>query len=280
MDNTCIPQKINFKARISTRYLDSENPYSPAKYARYWSQNDADVRRVLTCGLPWSPMVFSDGHRRKDSFVVSELLVLDVDKNTTLEEAKQFTVDNRLQCVFGLTKSHQKPKRSGKVIEEPCDRFRIVLFAAEPCPDRENLVYTYQRYIKQFGADETCKDLARFYWPCKSLFYWQGGRKIEWLAKPKHIAQEEIARQLAIYKRRAYQESGQCPKFLQRILTEGVSSDRHKTCYTVANYLFEYGVAKSASECFEILNNSFFATIDDEKYLRRTAYGAAKKQGL
>jgi len=77
--------------------------------------------------------------------------------------------------MIATTKSHQQTTKGGlpdgKPIEKR-DRFRVILFLAEPITDPKVFVTVITHIINTFGSDISCKDLARYYFPNPTQEVW------------------------------------------------------------------------------------------------------------
>lgn len=116
----------------------------------------------------WGPLVWKDGVCLGDNFVVSHLMALDFDEaNYTLASALRDWGDT--VHIIGTTKSHQREKISGDGVKPPKDRFRVIVPWERPITSRAEYEYNVGRLISEYDADETCKDAARFFWPCREI---------------------------------------------------------------------------------------------------------------
>ena len=136
-------------------------------FTRGWQEVDtrssAEFSRIITQRV-WSPCIFSDGHRRIDSFVQARLLVLDFDHpGYTLAQAKEDWCDT-IHWI-GTTKNHQREKNG-----ITCDRFRVVVPFEIPITNVESYNYNYHRIARLYDtADQATKDGGRLFFPCQDV---------------------------------------------------------------------------------------------------------------
>jgi len=190
---------------------------------------------------PWSPVVFKPGtRRRKENFLSSACVAIDIDKELTLLDAQKWLAGLGYQAAILLTKSHQKQKGD----HPPCDRFRI-LIEAETVKDREQYEQNIQWWHKQLPmADKSCCDGGRFFWP-SPVFAWA----IEGQAYVWKDFSEEIKRQKkAIEKFRTdmvkkYQGCGDIGEKLRMKIKHGAAQgERHKMAYHLGASLATLGI--------------------------------------
>jgi hypothetical protein len=113
----------------------------------------------------WCPAVFVWGYRAKSNFVFADFIGLDFDDGPSLAEITRSFAD--MECIIGITKSHQLPKGS----KPPCDRFRVVLKLEHRCENLRDFEHTTKRLIKQYDADKSASDGARFFRPCREVTF-------------------------------------------------------------------------------------------------------------
>lgn len=143
---------------------------------------------LIVTQMPWSPIIWKGGKRAEANFVEAHYLALDFD-------APQFTLDAAInevfcdyKCIIGETRSHRKMKGGIN-----CDRFRVVIPFDKPITNLRTYRYNMHRAFERFEyADKSCKDGARFYYPCtRRRFYephgdvWETERYTpDWFEKP------------------------------------------------------------------------------------------------
>lgn len=186
---------------------------------------------VLT--RPWSPIVFRDGVRKKTNFLSSSLIALDFDSGEwTLDDAVKFSTERRHAALIATTKSHRKVKGSLPA----CDRFRVIILALETT-SLSDFEHTMKQYMVDTPCDKSCKDGARFYYPCKEIYATLEGTPAKWLAaKPKHTP--ERPRVVDAY----CVASGEMPWWVRDWINNGVEDGvRHHTCYKIGAELTRIG---------------------------------------
>jgi hypothetical protein len=116
-------------------------------------------------------------HRQGAHFSSTELLVFDVDndgerggppaRTVTFKEVEAQLRHAGLAFAMHSTRNHLKEKRTGSQVKPPVDRFRVVLFCAEPIADAETYRHMWIVVRESLGllVDEQCKDIARHYFP-------------------------------------------------------------------------------------------------------------------
>jgi len=144
-----------------------ENKSYASRFTYGWETVDTSqsevVKRIITTRV-WSPCVFRDGYRSKDTFVKSRLLALDFDSpGYSLEQALREWCDT--VHWIGTTKNHQRDK--GGIV---CDRFRIVVPYESEITDPALYNYNYTKASQRYdAADQGTKDTARLFFPCQSV---------------------------------------------------------------------------------------------------------------
>ena len=134
-------------------------------------QNLDDLSNII-CKYNWSPALFKENKRSKDTAIGTNLLVYDVDEGLTMVEANKRLRNYR--HIIAPSKSHQKPKttKSGSV-KLACDRFRVVVFLEYFIDNVNDYEATWFKFFlsKLPEADQACKDLSRFYYACSGSGY-------------------------------------------------------------------------------------------------------------
>lgn len=139
----------------------------------YSGRNDTDatrpdgfVRRVDCSDLAsfvagdnvYSAIDFAGGVRRQENFQAANLIILDFDRDVTLEEAQETFKDYR--SIIATTKSHGLAKKDAPA----CDRFRVILFADTTITSADDFRALMAHLTQRFNSDPACKDAARFYY--------------------------------------------------------------------------------------------------------------------
>jgi hypothetical protein len=199
----------------------------------------------------WSPCVWLDGRRAKQNFQEARFCVLDFDDGLSLAQAERMFAD----CwhIIGTTKSHQLAKGS----EAPVDRFRVVLRFSETIRNADDFPYTMSYWINRFGADESCKDAARFYWPCREIHSMalDGDTVDVYTAPPRPPAKNYSA----------YRAAGAIPAYLHPVLRKGApEGERNSTCFRLGAELTRCGF--DADRVHQIVAKSPIDLPNDEKW--------------
>lgn len=140
----------------------------------------SDMAKVITKNL-WSPIIYKNNRRLGQNFEASMFVAIDMDKGNTLKNIHETLDDLGLMYLIGLTKNHQKWKNG----EKPCDRYRLILVADRFCENPEDYRFTIISFINALKSDDSCKDLARCYYPCTEIYAVNDqGHTMQWLKKP------------------------------------------------------------------------------------------------
>jgi hypothetical protein len=216
-----------------------EGDFNPAahNYFNHGTGEFSSLTKIITTRT-WSPIVFKDGYRTKKNFLESQIVALDFDDGRwTLQDAEGFAQDYNFCYIIGLTKSHQKEKvsKTSGEIKPPCDRFRLIILANEPTTSRDDYEYTMHQLMQTIPCDRSCKDGARYFFPCSEVYRtnFDGGAIAWWKAPPKVQVDEDR-------KAKWHQENGTIPSWVVKAVKEG-SSTRHKTCYSIGAELSKIG---------------------------------------
>jgi len=132
--------------------------------------------RVI-CENVWSPIIWQNGRRAKKNFVSCSYLVLDFDNGEwSLSDAVAWCQKRKYAAILGTSKSHQKEKKTSKgLIQHACDRFRLVIPFSSTITDRELYEYQMRLACDETPCDPSCKDGARFFYPCTTITYAEPG---------------------------------------------------------------------------------------------------------
>jgi hypothetical protein len=140
----------------------------------------SDLGDTITKNI-WSPIIFKNNRRSGANFEASMFIAIDMDDGNTLKPIHKSLEELGLMYLIGLTRNHQKWKGN----KPPCDRYRIVLAADNFCEIPEDYQYTIEMFIKSLRSDNSCKDLARCYFPCSEIYAVKDhGHFVQWLQKP------------------------------------------------------------------------------------------------
>lgn len=148
----------------STRYIAKDGIYDGARYRTGWK---VDYRPLSATILnhATSPIIFKNGVRLGVNFIVSYCCVLDFDGPDTPMRNAIENVFCDVDHLIATTRSHQKVKDG----VGPWDRYRLWALWERPITDHQTFIYNMNLLIKKYDTDVTCKDLARFYFPCQEI---------------------------------------------------------------------------------------------------------------
>lgn len=135
----------------------------PERVARDWligKPKNKDIFIDMITTQAWSPIVWRGGVRKEKNFLKAYFAVIDVDNGMSLKEAINEKFAD-FDCLIGTTKSHGIKG----------DRFRVIFRLEKPIYDVNVWRATHEGLIEMFGADKSCKDGARWYYPCKEIVH-------------------------------------------------------------------------------------------------------------
>lgn len=183
----------------------------------------------------WSPITFKENYRRAVNFKQSDLIGLDFDDGAmTLKQACEWVLDNDFAAFIGTTKSHQIVKD-----RKVNDRFRIILRTSTTCRDVETYEHTLKLITKDTKADKSCKDAARFFYPCvKQELLNPGKNRLNWVepAFNETASYKNIIARVAA-KSEWRDETKIPPPIWGHILWGCRPPGRHKLCYILGAHL-------------------------------------------
>jgi hypothetical protein len=138
---------------------------------------------------PWSPCVWAGGERAARNFQSSHVVALDFDGGRSISSVISQVHGMGLEFSIATTKSHRKEKVSASGIVTPaCDRFRLIVPAARIVHTVEDYKWMMTAAMRTFqGADEACKDAARFFFPSVKLSCFGQGTGFDWTPQPSAI---------------------------------------------------------------------------------------------
>ncbi len=254
---------------------DTSKPYD---YAHGWKATrvrDYDKVRRCMAGWVWSPIVWKAGHRVGKDFHGALFAVLDFDDGgMTIDQAtNEVFADYR--HIIGTTKSHRR--RKGGMV---CDRFRVLLEFEQPVMDLHAYSGNMALLIDEYGADESAKDGARFFWPCPEIVAVNDDPESIRVCV-KAVAKEDHESSLLNYER--YGKLGVYPPFVRKHLAKQIPEGRRDTTI--------YGMAKDLAKCgyplpliiSEIQQSPTYTSADDDHKRRferacRSGYDRGKKE--
>lgn len=186
----------------------------------------------------WSPVVWRHGTRHRSNFISCNYLALDFDDGRwTLESTKEWVEENNYSSIIGTSKSHQKEKKTPSGVVQPaCDRFRVVIPFQAAIEDIDLYEYNMKKIMENIPTDPSCKDGARYFFPCKTITnISQGGRFPCVTSKEDegYLADlEAIRKQNEAMK--GYGETGVVPARILKLVKDGNDpGGRHKLCYRI-----------------------------------------------
>jgi len=221
------------------------NDFNPASKKYFNIQKIISFRDLasLSCKYAWSPIVWS-GSRLISNYKSCSFLVLDYDTGTPTIE-KMTAKMRRLGLMFfiGTTKSHQKEKTSkAGVIEPPCDRYRLVICIKNDF-HKESRRFKWQMN-KIMGMwpspDKSCKDQARFFFPCKDIVVIENGQRFE-LPQAPSDKQLKAKYERLDNKKVSKAMLGALPYDIDQFINNGICSERRPMVFKTASFLFRSG---------------------------------------
>lgn len=101
--------------------------------------------------------------REKATFESAAGLVIDIDENLSIEEAKQILEEKEYNYIIITSRNHQKDAMKKGRFSPSQDRYHIVLFFNRPITDPEEYSAVYSLITRLFPeVDESCKSLDRY----------------------------------------------------------------------------------------------------------------------
>ena len=233
---------------VCSEDYDPENARAEKKglmqYAHRFSRNyqpqynpDARTLAHSLCNRVWSPSIFHDGVRKEANFKCSSVLGLDFDDTISLEEAISLFSDYRF--IIGTTRSHT----------EGAHRFRVMLKLDRVITDPQDYRNIVKHYVSRFHSDPSCKDCARFYYPCTKIIKIGLGATLPTqisLNTDKQTARKEKAKKTLHRKK---QGKKVLPLHIGRFLANGLvfSNGRNNSCFVTALELRKMGTSFEAA---------------------------------
>lgn len=155
------------------------------QFASEVKETDLTFLQTITLGSPWAPGVFDANHRKIANLRTIEVLALDVDDGCTIAEATRLFAP--YSGFIGTSKNHQKQKGD----KPPCDRFRIVLQLGGQIKSDADYKATWLEAQKICPAiDASCKDSARFFFPCVAIVENLRGNPFPVVSAPPSTSEE------------------------------------------------------------------------------------------
>jgi hypothetical protein len=138
----------------------------------------------------WSPGIFKDNQRMNKNFIKTYFMAFDIDENLSLKEAIERLKCLGYTCIIGTSFNHQKEK-DGVI----ADRYRIIFPLRSPVLTPLQYKATWISLAGSsdtalYNADQSCKDPARFFFPCEKAAIMTGYRKLEKVAQQSEPKKE------------------------------------------------------------------------------------------
>jgi len=134
----------------------------------------SDLANIITKET-WSPSIYNHNHRTNANQLSTNLLVLDYDKGipSLNEMAIQMQVEG-YRHMIGVTRSHQE-KGNG-------DRYRVIIATnGQPALHPEQYKSQMVKIMSRWPIpDDSCKDFARYFFPCREIVSIEDGKLFEW----------------------------------------------------------------------------------------------------
>lgn len=244
--------KIKYAHRFSRDYMPEFNP---------------DAKRVISdlTTRVWSPSVFTNGIRKEANFKCSSVLGLDFDDTMTIGEAMEIFKGYRY--VIGTTRSHS----------ESAHRFRVLLKLDRVITSAAYYKNIVSYYIKRFHSDPSCKDCARFYYPCTEIIRIGSGENLSTKVgtrKNKAGVNETYAMQRA--KNRSHKaKPPRLPLHIANFLANGLIFSKGRNVATFVTALELKKLGHSLDEIIVLIGSSpFDRTGFSDRELIRTCKSA------
>lgn len=227
-------------AGVISLHPDTQNIGNSSRYGYDFQPVDFgdDLERLAAaiCRYTWAPSQWLGdgvraGRRRQDRWARALYCVLDYDGTMTLAEARKRFCD--MIHVIGTTRNHQKAK--GRV--PALDRFRVVLKFDRAIEDLDTFRASMAFWINRYDADPSCKDAARYYWPCVDIVSVQAeGETVEVIPPPMAPRRQNYA---------AIRTAKIIPSYLHPLLRDGAPEGaRNSTCFKLGAELTRCGFAE------------------------------------
>lgn len=257
-------------------------PSRQQKFGPYTPQSSRDFCSTI-CQCIWSPIIWKSGVRAKNAFLECRYVVLDFDSGTpSLEEIQEEMAELGLKYILGTTKNHRKEKvTAGGAKSPPVDRYRLVLKASEPIHDRELFEWNMSEFASWFGADESCDDGARFYYPCRDIVrVVREGKEVGWREYDADYESEDLKYARRASRLEAHGAAGTMPRWMQDILTGKVivpEGGRHTKCVALGAQLGRMGVDEG--KIVQMLMQTRLADIGEADVRRAVRNGIKSELG-
>lgn len=219
---------------------------------------------LLSC--IWSPIVWRSGLRQAANFKEASYLALDFDDGRwMLCDAKNWVQENNYTAIIGTSKSHQKEKVSKDGTVQPAtDRYRIVIPFERTVTRGTEYRAIMETVFKDIPCDQSCKDGARFFYPCKKIYHSQTGEPFKLPDVSTIIKQYDAPLTEDETEDLEDIRAGVMPVWITSALNHGVPPGRRNvTLFRIAATLAGAGYGVSDIEKF--VNGSFFDCLGREE---------------
>lgn len=211
-------------------------------FVTYAGESELVLKNIVSTYL-WSPIIWVDSVRLEDNFISCEYAVLDFEDPFVSIESIE-----RLYCdawrIIGPTIHHRiiKKKKSGAE-SPPMDRFRAVFKWERPITDIWEYRHNIFHLSNNLNADLKCKDGARQFRPCSSIYSCDMSSDmalLEVLPVPEE-SPSRIAKALKTEK--FYKSCGTLPPFASRCLNSVIpTGDRNSACMKLGCQFYRAGI--------------------------------------
>lgn len=235
---------------ISLSQSPAKDPRFQQDFYSYEPRTTDAFLKVITSDV-WSPIVWEGGKRLKKAFQSSSYMALDFDSgDPSLSDMAQFCQDSGVAHVIATTKSHRVEKKTatGKTLPV-ADRFRVIFKAESVAFSRELYEYNMGLLVSYFGADKSCTDAARFFYPCREIVSVDvRGRRLPWLPFDEDYVPEGQRFEARAARLERMAAMGIMPGWIKAILTGEcrVDTERHATAYRISCNLARMGWEEDA----------------------------------
>ena len=216
----------------------------------------------------WAAIVWVDGLRDAGHFLSAQIIVLDIDNesdinNLNLDKAQEILEKSGLLHVVALSRNHQKPKHDRVV-----DRFRILLFLEEPIKSLE----TYKSYYNSLTdllpfIDQATKDGARQWYATPEI--------VSFNLENGYFLKQELINNVVKSKKDKLPKTEEIKKDWQGVLDlyyEDLPGSRNKQINTLC-FLISKTLGSSVSE-EELIRYMLSISTHDYESLKNTVHSA------
>jgi len=211
----------------------------------------------------WSPIIFTNGRRKKNNFFSCAYAGLDIDDGLTIDQAVDKLQARNLNHIIGTTKSHQIIKNEGTTAEKPaCDRYRIIIPFTTVITSVRQYEATMNQISSDFESDTAAKLASQFFFPCIRIArIATDGLKLTPEPEPPERKEIDLSRQINVNR---YQRTGSYPQWCQEFLEQGNHPQgRNKRSYAVARKFHELGIPEN--ETLQLLEDALSHHADFKK---------------